>query len=246
MKDRKTKIGFCETGGIFVGKDIHSKFHKNYAVSVIIALDKPFVLTTGNNTGHYRVALIRKNIEFSIDTGKNNYVAFVHIVPHSEAGMMLDYKDIPVKKPRDAMFKKIVEEINQWFLSDMNDRNAVENIIRDISLAAGDPGNRTETDNRILYAIELITGHDEEKIYVEQIASKVNLSVSHFNRLLKKETGLTFRRFVLYTRLIRSIQAISNNTNLTEATFIGGFADQPHLSRTFTENFGIKPSKSIK
>jgi transcriptional regulator GlxA family with amidase domain len=34
------------------------------------------------------------------------------------------------------------------------------------------------------------------------------------------------------------------NNNLTEAAFIGGFADQPHFSRTYKSVFGNKPSSS--
>jgi len=105
---------------------------------------------------------------------------------------------------------------------------------------------KQEIDNRILRALRLIMENEEEKLHVDNVAKMVNLSESHFNRLFKRETGLTFRRFVLHSKLIKSISAIHENNNLTEASFIGGFSDQPHLTRTFKENFGIKPSIVLK
>lgn len=44
----------------------------------------------------------------------------------------------------------------------------------------------------------------------------------------------------------KSINAIYEQNNLTQASFIGGFSDQAHLTGTFKKNFGIKPSDSIK
>ena len=88
--------------------------------------------------------------------------------------------------------------------------------------------------------------HKSEKLPIHVIAGAVHLSASHFARLFKKETGMTFRKFVLHSKLIKSIYAIYEENNLTEASFIGGFSDQPHFTRTFKGNFGIKPSQSRK
>lgn len=139
-----------------------------------------------------------------------------------------------------------LSQIKAWFNSEINDSKSVENILESISLVVGTSNNENTIDKRILNAINLIMTANDDKLPVGKIAKEINLSVSQFNRLLKKETGLTFRRFVLHSKLIKSISAIHRDNNLTEASFIGGFSDQPHLTRTFKENFGIKPSKILK
>ena len=60
----KSKIGFSEIGGIFIGQDIQSDFHKHYALSMIISLGKPFKITgIDKKQNSYKVAVIQKNSE---------------------------------------------------------------------------------------------------------------------------------------------------------------------------------------
>ena len=87
---------------------------------------------------------------------------------------------------------------------------------------------------------------DLEKIYIDQIAELVHLSSNRLSHLFKKETGLTVRQFVLHRKLVKSIQAMYEQHNFTESSFIGGFSDQPHFTKTFKNAFGINPSSSRK
>jgi AraC-like DNA-binding protein len=54
-----------------------------------------------------------------------------------------------------------------------------------------------------------------------------------------EETGLPFRTYVLWLRLIRAADAHAGGLSLTEAAQDAGFADSAHLSRTFKRMFGI-------
>ena len=247
MINRSTKIGFSNIGGIFIGKNILSDFHKHYALTVIASFGKSFKLfTPDNNQEEYQIALIQKNIDFSLETSKGEYVAFIHIVPYSDAGIRLTDANQPIKELDCSKFQDSLTRIKGWFNCDINTKEAVEGILHSISLVPDPCNDKPVIDNRMLNAITLIMDSDDEKLPVDKVSQAVNLSVSQFNRLFKKETGLTFRRFVLHSRLIKSVYAMSKNKNLTTASFIGGFSDQPHFTRTFKENFGIKPSKILK
>lgn len=43
-----------------------------------------------------------------------------------------------------------------------------------------------------------------------------------------------------------SVNAIINGVNLTQAAYVGGFADSAHFSKRFKEMFGISPSSALK
>ncbi|MEX1015058.1 MAG: AraC family transcriptional regulator [Candidatus Paceibacterota bacterium] len=246
-KDKISKIGFSKIGGIYIGKDIVSDFHKNYALTVILSFGENFKLYTSEGyQGDYKCALIQKNFDFSIETCKEKEVAFIHIAPYSFEGIRLTDSTQQIKKLDSLKFQHSLSLIKDWYCSDCNTQETVENILHSISLIPDTSNEKQEIDNRILRALRLIMESEDEKLHVDNITKMVNLSVSHFNRLFRRETGLTFRRFVLHSKLIKSISAIQENNNLTEASFIGGFSDQPHLTRTFKENFGIKPSEILK
>lgn len=247
MHNKITKIGFSEIGGLFIGKDIKSDFHKHYALSILISFGKPFkIITSENIQDDYQVALIQKNIEFRLETSKDEYVAFIHIVPYSDAGIRLTDTTHPLRKLDNLKFQDSLSQIKDWFYSDLNNQETVETILQLISTVPESCNTINLIDKRIIKALKLIMVNENDKLPVVKVSKEVNLSVSHFNRLFKKETGLTFRRFVLHSKLIRSIIAMYENNNLTKSSYIGGFSDQPHLTRTFKENFGIIPSKILK
>lgn len=247
MINNVSKIGFSRIGGIFIGKDILSEFHKHYALTVIASFGKSFKLfSSEGNQEEYQMVLIQKNIDFSLETSKGEHVAFIHIVPYSDAGVRLTDASQPIKKLDSLKFQDSLSLIKDWFKSESNTQETVENILNSISLTYNSCGGKQIIDQRILKALKLIMDSEGEKLPVDKISRGVNLSVSHFNRLFKKETGLTFRRFFLHSKLIKSIHAVYEHKTLTTASFIGGFSDQPHFTRTFKENFGIKPSEIRK
>jgi len=248
MNKTKSKIGFSVTGGIFIGEDIQSNYHKHYAASIIISLGDPFKITTVNQkSAYYKVAIIQKNISYKLESDKKAKTVFIHIVPYSTNGIKLSNKSKPIQKLDIEPFRDCLQSINDWFYSSENNPNTVSSLLDKISMIPQNPSQeRAIIDERVQKSFDLIMENEDEKLPISQIAKSVFLSTSHFARLFKKETGMTFRKFVLHSKLIKSIYSMYKNDNLTEASFIGGFADQAHFSRTFKSAFGIKPSTSLK
>lgn len=247
MNDKNFKIGFSDIGGIFIGKDIKSDFHRHYAITILFSFGEDFkIITSNQKQDFYKVAIIQKNIDYSLQSSKNDYLAFIHIVPYSNIGINLSDNNCSIRKLDVKPFEGVISEIQNWFNSSDNDPKIVEYLLQSISVIPNTNNSKIVIDGRILKSFNLIMQSDIEKLSVSMIAKEVHLSISHFNRLFKKETGLSFRQFVLHSKLIKSIYAMYKQNNLTKASFIGGFSDQPHLTRTFKNNFGIKPSISLK
>ncbi len=246
MSDKNFKIGFSDIGGIFIGKDINSDFHSHYAISILISFGEAFKITTSDKKpDFFKVAIIQKNTNYSLRSNKNDYMAFIHIVPYSKVGIKLSNNNCTIRKLEIKPFGGVIKKLMNWFNSSDNDSQLVEHLLQEISIIP-DSNNKIVIDERIMKSFDFIMRSEIEKISVSMVAKKLHLSISHFNRLFKKETGLTFRKFVLHSKLIKAIFAMYKQNNLTKASFIGGFSDQPHFTRTFKNNFGIKPSASLK
>lgn len=248
MNNNNYKIGFSNIGGIYIGKGIQSESHKHYAISIILSFNEAFEITTLDNEQHVcKAAIIQKNISYSLKSQNNNFIAFVHIVPHSEIGIKFSNRNNLIKELPIQLFENILVDLKKWFRQKENETNKVEYLLNLLcEIISRDDEVKPVFDERIIEAIDLISQSDDEKLNISKIANSVRLSSSHFARLLKKETGLTFREFVLQSKLTKSIYAMYKSNSLTEASFIGGFADQPHFSRTFKNAFGLKPSHSRK
>ncbi len=142
------------------------------------------------------------------------------------------------------------EKRKELFSKLKDDSNISENTTRDVlqncyEVIIDQPELTPSLDPRIKKAIGIIDQSKLGLIRMNQVARSVCLSPSQFTYLFKKETGLTFREFVIKSKLSRGISALHKNKSVGYASLEGEFSDIAHFSRLFKSAFGIKPS-SIK
>ena len=100
----------------------------------------------------------------------------------------------------------------------------------------------TGLDGRTVKAMRLIRAHADENISHTVVAQYLNISPSHFLHLFRAEAGVPFRRFRMWTRLVRATSMMRGSQNLTVIAADNGFTDSAHFSRCFRDTFGIQPS----
>jgi AraC-like DNA-binding protein len=79
----------------------------------------------------------------------------------------------------------------------------------------------------------------ETPVSLADAAAHVGLSTGRARHLFVDQTGLPFRTYLLWLRLMRATELFSEGSSLTEAAHGAGFSDSSHLSRTFRRMFGI-------
>jgi AraC family transcriptional regulator len=96
-------------------------------------------------------------------------------------------------------------------------------------------------------AIETIQDRLESGISLADLAGAASVSVSHFEVLFKRSTGLTPYQFVLHRRVDRAKQLlIDEDLSLVQVAARSGFCDQGHLARQFKRIVGVTPSEYRK
>ena len=101
-------------------------------------------------------------------------------------------------------------------------------------------------DPRITRSLKRINESADLRVSLEDIAATVFLSPSRFAHLFKQQVGLPFRHYVLWRKLARAILAIGRGETMVDAAQAADFADAAHLTRTFHQMFGIKPSAMMR
>jgi AraC-like DNA-binding protein len=94
-------------------------------------------------------------------------------------------------------------------------------------------------DPRIQKIIDYATAHLDEPLSLESASRGIYLSPSRLRHLFVEQTGLAFKTYVLWLRLVRAVQAYSEGGSLTEAAHEAGFSDSAHFSRIFKRTFGL-------
>lgn len=92
-----------------------------------------------------------------------------------------------------------------------------------------------------------IERHYGEHIIVNDLAKLVNMSVSNFNRLFKRETKLTPIEYLIETRIEKSKQLLRRKEiSITEIAARCGFSSSAHFSSSFSKVLKVTPSEFRK
>jgi AraC-like DNA-binding protein len=87
--------------------------------------------------------------------------------------------------------------------------------------------------------IDYAAAHLDGPLCLEDASHGIYLSQSRLRHLFVEQTGLAFRTYLLWLRLVRAVQVYSDGGNLTEAAHAAGFSDSAHFSRIFRRTFGL-------
>lgn len=108
-----------------------------------------------------------------------------------------------------------------------------------IAQLAGGDGDGNAPDPRIEKLIAWVTNRLDQAVSLGDVAALVGLSPGRARHLFVQQTGLPFRTYLLWLRLMRAVEIFVGGASLTEAAHGAGFSDSAHLSRTFHRMFGI-------
>lgn len=102
-------------------------------------------------------------------------------------------------------------------------------------------------DSRIIKCLTSIEERlNNGPLSLDSFAKDVHLSTSRLYHLFKHETGISIRRYILWSRLKKAIVGLKEGESITNASYMGGFSDVAHFSRTFKKMFGVSPSSIFK
>lgn len=93
-------------------------------------------------------------------------------------------------------------------------------------------------------ALSYVEANYVEKLRMSTVAKLCNLSPFQFSRAFKKEHGVSFRDFVVRTRIHRAAQLMEeSDMSVTDAAFGVGFNDCSYFARMFRRELGECPSR---
>jgi AraC family transcriptional regulator len=93
-------------------------------------------------------------------------------------------------------------------------------------------------------ALQYIEDNLGSKMALQHMADSVALSSSHFSRAFKQSLGSSPMAYVAARRVERAkLMMTSTGERLTEIALACGFADQSHLTRSFSRTVGMSPRR---
>jgi AraC family transcriptional regulator len=232
-------------GGYFVmakaGGEVPA--HAHHAIQVFIAIEgRGAVRRAGGPWMEARGVVVRADVEHGFDArGATGVMLFVD--PESAEGAWLQsalVDDITVVP--DSRLEACAQALRLFYDRPMEALD-VGDLIRHCvqAICPGTPPSR-RLDARVATVLAVIRGSDDLRLSLEDAAEKAHLSPGRFAHLFKDEVGLPFRRYMLWRKVTPAMLAMGRERTLAAAAQHGDFADAAHLTRTFSQMFGIPPS----
>ena len=106
----------------------------------------------------------------------------------------------------------------------------------------------TKANPRLEYLLALVDANVEGSATAEQIWQQFRLrypsSQAHCSHWLQECIGIPLRKLILWHKLRRAMESLSDSKPATEVAHAAGFADSAHLSRICLRTFGLSPSQA--
>ncbi len=95
----------------------------------------------------------------------------------------------------------------------------------------------------IVKAQSYILQHLSENVQLSDVARYCYISHTHLSRLFREVGGITFKEFVLQTRVRKAVELLAEpNITVTGICYDVGFRDASHFGRVFKRYVGMSPS----
>ena len=141
----------------------------------------------------------------------------------------------------DAIVPRLLES---WHECSTSQRAAalMEEVVQ--ILAPGDRP-RPVIDQRVARVVDIQASAPDRRVSLATAAAAVSLSPSRLAHLFTPAVGMPPRRYLLWLRLRDAVQELAGGASITHAAHAAGFADAPHLTRTFRRMLGFTPSAAL-
>ena len=105
--------------------------------------------------------------------------------------------------------------------------------------------NKTNLFLNFKNEVERIIENDQD-CNIKTIAKQLSTSLATLERVVKRATGMTPKKYIMKHKLERvNILISSKRYNLKEVAFMAGFSSPSHFSRTYKQYFGLSPIRSV-
>jgi AraC family transcriptional regulator len=224
------------------GRYPKTDFHSHHAVQVTLALRGAFTLESRDRQVTGGAAAVAPDTEHAFEA--EGLVALLFVDPEGRPGRVLLRALFAGEPPLVSIPAPRLAGLPARLLADFEGPERSDQSLIELGralLAQLAPGS--ERDERPEARVRRMSAWAAERletpVSLMDAAAHVGLSTGRARHLFVEQTGLPFRTYLLWLRLMRAVELFSAGSSLTDAAHRAGFSDSSHFSRTFRRMFGI-------
>lgn len=216
----KAQLVLCQDAMAYLGPIADNRPHSHHAGQIVlVATGAPFALHTPQGTRRERQALLPPDTVHAVDSAG----APVLVLLFEPAGVTWP-ADGPLQHP-DKLTLDCPRRMVSRFLG--------------AQAAAPAPDARIEQ-------LKALARATEGTVRLAALAGRVGLSPGRLTHLFTRCEGIPFKRWLLWGRMLRTVDRLAAGADLTTAAHAAGFADSAHFSRSFRALFGLSAARIFR
>jgi AraC family transcriptional regulator len=214
--------------------------HAHHAIQLTLALAGELYLEADGHRLRASAAAVAPDARHRFEA--RGMLAFLFVEPESPVGRALSsglFANAPLASLDAAALDSALGRLSGTFTDGLSSAELLAAGYEALtSLVPGEPPPPLP-DPRVRKIIDWASSHLDEPLSLSSSQHGVHLSSSRLRHLFVEQTGLAFKTYVLWLRLIRALEVYAEGQSLTHAAHAAGFADSAHLSRVFKRTFGL-------
>lgn len=155
----------------------------------------------------------------------------------------IDSVDARIMEPLERLMRLLDAPVDLAMLAPQAERELYYRLLQGpIGATLRQIGRGNTRFGQIRAAAEWIGANADKPMRVEQLATRVGMSVTSFHRHFKAVTSLSPLAYQRHIRLLDARRRlVSGAANVTETAFATGYASAPQFSREYKRAFGVPP-----
>ncbi|MBN2080353.1 MAG: helix-turn-helix transcriptional regulator [Spirochaetes bacterium] len=229
-KDWKGDIVFSDNVAIFRGHVGHNRAHSHWASQITIALDGEVEFETASGLQSSEAVYFSSKTEHRIFSG---FICSIYYDPLSDSFLKTFNKDAPGGW-KSLSHAELTQKLGPISAS-TNLRTLLNSeLLRPLDITSS-------SDDRLHGVIQEIKAQhrDGRDIGRDSLAQIANLSPTRFSHWFVERTGIPLRSYKKWLKLRVAMDALLEGESPIDAALLAGFSDQAHMSRAFSDSFGL-------
>ncbi len=233
---------------VWIGRDTgRVQAHRHHAIQITLAPMGPVRMSAaGESWRELTAAIVMPDRPHVLDGGEQP-VAMVFVEPETATGRALvsRYGEQDVWDVSDDRLSALAGELHGQFQLRAPDHALIATARRVIDCLAPAHARTTVLDPRVAAVVGRIRDDPGRAVTLAHAAAWAHLSPGRFRHLFVAQTGITFRAYLLWARVVHAVARGMAGSSWTDAAQQAGFSDSAHLSRTCRRMFGVAPTMLV-
>lgn len=214
--------------------------HAHHAVQVTLSLDGDFEFESGAHSVSGEAVAVAPDALHAFSA--RGLFAHVYIEPECRHGRAaanaLFSGDEPLARVTGVPLADLASQLAAAFKKPDRDDHELTHLGRCVVERLAGGTNAAEPDARVRKILAWVQERLDYPVSLADAADLAGLSKARVRHLFVEQTGLPFRTYLVWLRLMKGLETFAAGASLTDAALGAGFADSAHFSRTFRRMFG--------